>query len=81
MTPEWQAKIDEAQEEPTVAIGGGIFNRVRYGEEYGPRFDYKPACWDCGCELGQVHVTTCSVERCPVCSGQASGCGCGSGEA
>jgi hypothetical protein len=79
VTPEWQAKIDEAQLETTVDLCGSTYARVRYGDDY-PELDLKPACRDCGCRLGELHVPVCCVERCPRCGHQAISCDCVCGE-
>jgi hypothetical protein len=72
-TPEWQARIDAAQELTHETIGGREYERVKYGTEVP---NPKCHCWDCGVEIGQYHVIPCCVELCPVCGGQALGCSC-----
>jgi hypothetical protein len=72
-TPEWQARIDEAQEQTHETIAGKRYERVKYGGEVE---NPKPQCRDCGVDVGQYHVITCCVEQCPVCAGHAHGCDC-----
>jgi hypothetical protein len=56
-------------------------NGKPYLDENGVPYDvYEMAkkfpCHDCGAVLGQYHCEGCDVEQCPVCKGQAMGCGC-----
>jgi hypothetical protein len=37
--------------------------------------DRRP-CHDCNCQVGEIHVLGCDMERCPKCGGQLIGCGC-----
>lgn len=74
----WQDKIDEAQEETTVELAGVRYQRVQYGDDY-PHLRVKPQCRDCGVRVGQLHVPSCCVERCPRCGGQAICCECDDG--
>lgn len=64
----WQEKITEAQRQ-THAEGpdGRLYARIPHDGD-GRR------CHDCAVEPGQLHVQSCTVERCPVCGGQAWGC-------
>lgn len=55
---------------------GKLRERKPYGTEYGDAFKYRPQCYDCGVNMGQLHVFACCVERCPGCGGQAYGCEC-----
>lgn len=73
--PGWAERIAASQIRTHLEIGGQLVGRVPYGTE-GPRLTMSSRCRDCGVELGQLHVDTCCVERCPVCMGQAITCGC-----
>jgi hypothetical protein len=73
ISPEWQRRIDEAQEITHETIAGRQYERKPYGCEVD---DPKPQCRDCGVDVGQYHVIACCVERCPACGSQAYGCDC-----
>lgn len=52
-----------------------------YSDEKGVPYNFyalakERPCHDCGAVLGQYHCTGCDAEQCPVCKGQAMGCGC-----
>lgn len=69
----WAARIAQAQTTTHVHLCGIPYPRIAYGGDYPLGLE---TCRDCGVSHGQLHVPTCCVERCPVCSGQAMGCGC-----
>lgn len=73
----WAARKAEAQRKTHVHLCGIPYERVPYGSDYP---DGAKTCRDCGVEHGQLHAPTCCVERCPICSGQAIGCGCADDE-
>lgn len=77
MHPEWPAKIEDAQNQPTYTINGSEYQRIRYGNESDDWGADKFPCHDCGVIKGQYHVPyLCDVERCPVCDEQVIGCDC-----
>ena len=68
----WPAKIEQAQRQTKYTV---TVPRIRYGDEsWNSRSDIP--CHDCGVIKGEFHVPTCDMEQCPVCKGQALGCGC-----
>jgi hypothetical protein len=72
----WPEKIQAAQLEPMVVIGGIERQRVRYGEEADDWGADDHACHDCRVVKGQFHVFGCDAERCPLCGGQLINCEC-----
>ncbi|HWE65581.1 MAG TPA: hypothetical protein VG298_02945 [Acidimicrobiales bacterium] len=60
-----------------VSIDGRDYELIRWGEERKPkRYRFPDHCGDCNTPLGGTHHPGCCVEHCPVCRGQALGCGC-----
>ena len=72
----WPEKIEAAQLEPTVIVGGIERQRIRYGDEADDWGADRQPCHDCGVLKAQFHVLSCDVERCPVCGGQMITCEC-----
>lgn len=69
----WAARKAEAQRRTHVHLFKVPFARKPYGPDHP---NGGPTCRDCGVERGQLHVPSCCMERCPICTGQAIGCGC-----
>jgi hypothetical protein len=76
MVKEWPERIQEAQSQTTVMVGGVERRRIRYGEEPEDWGANRVPCHDCSVIAGQIHVFGCDVERCPVCGGQLIYCEC-----
>jgi hypothetical protein len=72
----WSERIEQAQTETRVMIGDVEYDRIRYGDEEDDWGAEKHPCHDCAVIKGQLHVSGCDVERCPVCGGQIFGCDC-----
>lgn len=69
----WAARKAAAQLQTHVRLCGIPYARTPYGKEV---VGAAPTCRDCGVQHGQLHVPSCCVERCPICTGQAITCGC-----
>ncbi len=77
----WQRRMDAAQTESTALVSGALYPRTPYGQDYSEMkaSEMLPQCRDCGVSLGQLHVPTCCVERCPRCKVQRISCQCDDG--
>lgn len=72
----WQDRIDEAQHEKTADVGGVDYPRLGHGA-LGSIGQSESSCTCCGVLLGQLHVSGCTIERCPRCMvDQRFGCRC-----
>jgi len=71
----WPSRIREAQPLKHMTYQATV-RRIRYGDEFAPRYRMKKNCRSCGVRWGQIHVPGCSVEICPLCAGQLLSCDC-----
>ena len=76
LSEEWVQEIKDAQKIKTFIIDGKECKRVAYGDEEEDWGADSGPCHDCSVIKGQLHLTSCDAERCPVCGGQALGCEC-----
>ena len=76
MVEGWPERIEEAQKLLEYSIGGVRYARVPYGAENDEWNADDGPCHDCSVVKGQLHVSSCDVEQCPACGGQAIGCDC-----
>jgi len=72
----WDKVIAEAQDQRTYSIGGVLFDRIPFGEDFNGEPTDNAGCRDCAAAPGQLHVVHCCLEQCPRCETQAIGCGC-----
>ena len=62
---------------PLIQVAGEVFERVRFGQESGNRWEEFDYCPECGVSYGGIHHVGCDVEECPRCRTQYLSCDCG----
>jgi hypothetical protein len=72
---EWPAIVAKSQLETHVCINGKMYERIKYGLEYGEDAPFYP-CHDCAVAIGQYHCPGCNSEICPKCMEQTIPCSC-----
>lgn len=67
----------ESCEGPFIQVVGRVYERVRFGQESGDRWEEFDFCPECGVSHGGLHHPGCDIEECPRCRTQYLSCGCG----
>ena len=62
---------------PMLQVAGQVYERVRFGQESGNRWEEFDFCPECGVSHGGLHHPGCDIEECPRCRTQYLSCDCG----
>uniref|UniRef100_I2PZX9 Uncharacterized protein n=1 Tax=Desulfovibrio sp. U5L TaxID=596152 RepID=I2PZX9_9BACT len=62
---------------PMIQVAGRVYERVRFGQEQGHRWEEFDFCPECGVSHGGLHHPGCDIEECPRCRTQYLSCDCG----
>jgi len=62
---------------PLIQVAGRVYERVRFGQESGNRWEEFDFCPECGVSHGGLHHPGCDIEECPRCRTQYLSCDCG----
>lgn len=62
---------------PMIQVAGQVYERVRFGQESGSRWEEFDFCPECGVSHGGLHHPGCDIEECPRCRTQYLSCDCG----
>jgi len=62
---------------PLLQVAGEVFERVRFGQESGNRWEEFDFCPGCNVSHGGLHHPGCDIEECPRCRTQYLSCDCG----
>ena len=61
---------------PMIQVAGRVYERVRFGQESGNRWEEFDFCPECGVSHGGLHHPGCDIEECPRCRTQYLSCDC-----
>lgn len=62
---------------PLIQVAGQVYERVRFGQESGSRWEDFDFCPECVVSHGELHHPGCDIEECPRCRTQYLSCDCG----